>query len=199
MRATVLAAGVLLFSSVLGWAQDYPVAFPTLAGGTIGIGELAQGRWAVGFVVAPGCPACEKVVPWFAYAAQAFPEIRFLLVAPNATPELAGLAGGLQVYVDRGGAFGAGLGVRRAPTVILLVEGAVAGRLDWPFTEEELARALASSRAVHVPTPRDLLGSPPPDGSGVDLAGNPVHLSDLPRPLLLVFFNLCVIRIAVGG
>ncbi|HEU67865.1 MAG TPA: hypothetical protein ENN53_01380, partial [Candidatus Acetothermia bacterium] len=72
MRATVLAAGVLLFSSVLGWAQDYPVAFPTLAGGTSGIGELVQGRWAVGFVLAPGCPACEKVIRWLGQANHAY-------------------------------------------------------------------------------------------------------------------------------
>lgn len=182
-------AGVLLVT-VLGWAQDYPAVFPTLGGETIGIEEIAQGRWAVGFVVLPGCPACEKLIAWFERAAEAFPEIRFLLVAPEATPELEALVQG-QVLLDRGGVLGGSLGVKRVPTVFLSVEGVHVTRLDWPFTEGALLRALAESLLVKIklPNPKELLGEPAPGFSAHDLQDTGVRLSDLPRPLLLAFID----------
>jgi len=191
MRAAVLAVGVLLVP-LMGWAQDYPAVFPTLAGGTMGIAELAQGRWAVGFVIVPRCPACEQVIGWFGRAAEAFPEIRFLLVAPEATPELEALVPDeSQVLLDRGGILGGSLGVKRAPTVFLFVEGVRVTRLDWPFTEGALLRALAESLLVEIKprNPRDLLGEPAPDFVALNLSGDGVALADLSRPLLLVFFD----------
>ncbi|MGC9075349.1 MAG: TlpA family protein disulfide reductase, partial [Candidatus Bipolaricaulaceae bacterium] len=154
--------------------------------------DVAHGRWALLFVVIPGCPACEEVLPWFTRAAQAFPEIRFLLVAPAATPELTSLVGDLPVYIDEGGALGWELGVRRAPAVLLSVEGVIIDRLDWPFTEGKLLRSLAESLLVEIemPNPKELLGQPAPEFSGLDLEGQKITFAELPRPLLLVFVSL---------
>jgi thiol-disulfide isomerase/thioredoxin len=156
------------------------------------IGDLVHGRWALLFVVIPGCPACEKVLPWFSQAAQAFPEIRFLVVAPAATSELVGLAGDLPVYIDEGGALGWELGIRRAPTVVLLNAGIVVGRLDWPFTEGLLFRKLAESLLIEVKlySPRELLGQLAPSFSAANLKGEVISFHKLPRPLFLVFVDM---------
>jgi len=106
--------------------------------------EFARGRWALLFVVLPGCPACEQALSRLSGAGQAFPTIRAAVAAPDLTPELAAAieadAPGVPVVRDPGGALGRGFGVRQAPTVILLVAGRPVGRLDWPFAEEDLAR-----------------------------------------------------------
>ncbi len=152
--------------------------------------DLARGRWGLLFVVLPGCPACEQALTWFSALGEESPEIQFAVVAPTVAPELtAAVPPPLRVLADAGGTLGGRLGVKRAPTLVLLVEGSAASRLDWPFTEAELTMALSSSPMEHVPSPHDLLGNPAPGVSGLDLAGNPAYLSDLPRPLLLVFFN----------
>lgn len=127
-----MAVVVGLILAGLGYAQEF-TAFPTLAGGTIEVEELAHGRWTIGFIILPGCPACEKVIEWFGRAAQAFPEIRFLLVAPKPTAELKEAVGEkFTVLIDQGGLFGAWLGVKRGSTVFLVVEGVYVRRLDWP-------------------------------------------------------------------
>lgn len=151
--------------------------------------ELSSGRWALLFVVIPGCPACEKVLPWFSQAAQTFPEIRFLLVTPWSSDELEKLPGAIPVYVDNGGLFGASLGVRRAPTVLLLARGAVVLRLEWPFDEMKLKESLSELLAFQVPDPRALLGKRPPDFTAKTLAGESISMESLSKPLLLVFFN----------
>ncbi len=177
-------------------SRKFLVALLAVLGGAspfwaMDLGELAFGRWALLFVVIPGCPACERVLPWFSRAAQAFPEIRFLVVAPAATPELAGLAGDLPVYIDEGGALGWELGITRAPAVLLSVEGVIIDQLDWPFTEGQLLRSLAESLLVEIrlPSPRELLGRPAPEFTAVDLNGEEISFSGLPRPVLLVFFD----------
>ncbi len=154
--------------------------------------ELASGRWTLLFLVVPGCPACEEALAWFHRAAQAFPEIRFLLVAPWNTEELPRLAGTLPVYIDEGGALGWELGIRRAPTVLLGAEGVIIDQLDWPFTEGQLFRSLAESLLVKIemPNPKELLGQPAPEFSATNLKGQETVLAELPRPLLLVFFSL---------
>ena len=92
--------------------------------------ELSQGRWALGFVIIPGCPACEGVITWFGRAGQAFPEINFLLVTHAATPEFTSFvnehAASVPVLLDSDGSLGGSLGVTRAPTVFLIMEGAQA-------------------------------------------------------------------------
>lgn len=177
-------------------SQEYPSQFGTLDGGVIRVEELASGRWTLGFVVVPGCPACEEFIQWFSRAAQAFPEISFLLVAPEATPKLRALveeqASGIPVLLDKDGMLGAWLEVERAPTVLLSVDGVFIDRLDWPFTEGGLLRKLAESLLVEIEFSdlKELIGHPAPDFSGADLAGEETALSDLPRPVLLVFVSL---------
>jgi thiol-disulfide isomerase/thioredoxin len=157
--------------------------------GAVDLEKLSFGRWALLFVVIPGCPACERVLPWFSQAAQDFPAIRFLLVAPWATEELATLAGDFPVYIDHGGKFGASLGVKRAPTLVLLARGMIALRLEWPFDEAKLQESLAEFLTFQVPDPQSLLGKRAPDFSAKDLAGEAISLESFPKPLLLVFFN----------
>lgn len=177
-------------------AQAYPSQFETMAGGVILVEELAQGRWALGFVLVPGCPACEEFLPWFSLASEAFPEVNFLLVVPEMTPELQALveeqATGIPVLLDKGGMLGAWLGIERAPTLLLSVEGVFIDRLDWPFTKGVLLRKLAESLLVEIeiPSPKELLGQPAPNFSTTDLKGEEITLAELPRPLLLVFFSL---------
>ncbi len=179
--------------------QKYPTSFKTLNGSVISVEEFTQGRWALGFIVSPGCPACEKVVEWFEQAAQAFPEIKFLLIAPETTPELRELvktrAPEISVLLDQGGVLGIELNVKQAPTLILSAEGVGIARLDWPFTEGKLFRKLAESLLIEVepraelPNPKELLGQLAPSFSAPNLSGSEVSLAELPRPVFLVFFN----------
>jgi thiol-disulfide isomerase/thioredoxin len=169
--------GVLLGVSFLGLSQG------------VEVGDLISGRWALLFVVIPGCPACEEVLPWFSQAAQAFPEIRFLLVAPWSTDELRKLAGAIPVYIDGGGMLGASLGVKRAPTVVFWAGGVPVHRLEWPFDRAKLEKGLEEVLAHPVPDPRALLGHLAPDFLASNLEGEPVLLASLPKPILLVFFN----------
>ena len=76
--------------------------------------------------------------------------------------------------------------------MFLDVDGMYVGRLDWPFSEEELLRALAKSLLIPIgfANPKELLGQLAPDFSSLDLAWKEIALSDLPRPLLLVFLGL---------
>jgi len=151
--------------------------------------DLSFGRWALLFVVIQGCPACEKVLPWFSQAAQTFPEVHFLLVTPWSTPELGKSAGTLPVYIDNGGIFGASLGVKRAPTVLLLARGAVARRLEWPFDEAKLGESLLELLALQVPDPQALLGKNAPCFSAKNFAGEAISLGSISKPLRLMFFN----------
>ena len=179
--------------------QEHPVSYETLDGGVILVEEFTQGRWALGFIVSPGCPACEKMVEWFKQAAQAFPEVKFLLIAPEATPELRELtkthAPEISILLDQDGVLGTELEIKRAPTVFLSAEGMYITRLDWPFTEGKLFRKLAESLLIEVeprtelPNPKELLDQVAPSLSAVDLSENDVSLAELPRPLFLVFFN----------
>lgn len=172
-----------------------PVEFTTLDGGSITLDDLSQRRWALAFVILPGCPACEEVIEWFAQGAQAFPQINLLLVTPAATPALASFveehAKGLQVLLDQDGILGAMLAVERAPTVFLTVGGMHIDQLDWPFTQQEFRQAVEESlhTEFEVPDTTELLGHPAPDFTALDLAGMEIALADLPRPLLVSFFN----------
>ena len=195
-----LLMAVLLSAVVQSESAAEPPAIPTpefavLDGEPISAAELAQGRWGLGFVILPGCPACEQVITWFALAGQAFPQVNFLLVTRAATPEFISFvnehATGMRVLLDSGGFLGARLGVTRAPTAFLVTEGAQHNRLDWPFTQQQFLQALEESiRAESVfPDPSELLGQPAPEFTVVDLAGTKIALADLPRPLLLSFFD----------
>jgi len=155
---------------------------------------LAQGRWALLFVVLPGCPACEHAIRWLGEVRHDYPQIQFLLLAPLRTEELRAIASPLDLplAVDEGGRIGARLGVRRAPTAVLLLDGRPQGGLDWPFTQDALVRAVEDLAAAPREGPWQLLGSAVPLGEARMLAGDPINLDELPRPLLVLFFNpLC--------
>lgn len=189
MMAVVLAA-LFFLSPPSGFAAQTdasPVA-------TIAPEVLARGRWALLFVVIPGCPACEHAIRWLGKVQHAHPQIRFLLVAPSLTEELEAAASqlGLPLVVDEGGRMGAASGVRRAPTVVLVLDGRPRDRLDWPFTQDELALGLEELAAAPRQGPWQFLGSTISLGEARTLEGEPVNLDEFPRPLLVLFFNpLC--------
>lgn len=196
VRSLASAVVLLLLISTGIWAQVCPSipTFETLDGEIITAADLAQGKWSLGFVVIPGCPACEEVIKWFGEAAPAFLRIRFLLVTPEDTPELRGIvqtyAPEVRVLLDPEHLLATSLEVERVPTVFLIVEGACVTRLDWPFSERELVQEITESLSLSIeyPDPEELLGQPAPGFSSVDLEGNEINLADLPRPLLLTFF-----------
>jgi len=179
--------------------QEHPASYEMLDGGVISVEEFTQGRWALLFVIFPGCPACEQAVDWFGLAAEAFPEIQFLLVTPEFTPEFNALvkehSPGIRVFLDQGGEVGASLELTQAPILVLSAEGVGIARLDWPFTEGKLFRKLAESLLIEVeprtelPNPKELLGQLAPSFSAPDLWGSEVSLAELPRSVFLVFFN----------
>ena len=80
-------------------------------------------------------------------------------------------------------------GVRRAPNLVLLLDGRPHGRLDWPFTEDEIVRGLEVLAAAPREGPRQFLGAVVPLGMGRTLDGHIADLDALSRPVLLVFFN----------
>jgi len=175
-----------------GLATEPPVPeFTVLDGDPISAAELSRGEWALGFVILPGCPACEEVITWFGRAAQAIPQVNFLLVTLVATPKLIAFvnehAEGIRVALDSDRSLGARLGVTRAPTVFLFMEGAQIARLGWPFTEQDLLSEVV--RLAEFPDPAQLVGQAAPEFTAVDLGGSEVVLAELPRPLLLAFFN----------
>lgn len=191
----LLAAAGLCAVVQPGLAAE-PQATPTLEfavldGEPITLAELAQGRWVLGFVILPGCPACEGVITRFGLAGQAFPRVNFLLVTLAATPEFISFvnehAEGMQVLLDSDGSLGASLGVTRAPTIIFLMEGAQFDQLSWPFTEGDLH--LATAELDEFPDTARLVGQPSPEFTALDLTGSEGALTYLLHPLLLAFFN----------
>ena len=183
----VLAAVVCIVASPGHTANDTTSSAFNLAG-------LARGRWGVLFVVAPGCPACVEAAAWLGEARRAFPHLDLLLVGRWRTEELEALSSeaGLPLLVDEGGRMGAAWGVRRAPALVLLLDGRPHGRLDWPFTEDELLLGLEELATAPREGPWQLLGAVVPLGMGRALDGEMADLDALSRPLLLVFFNpLC--------
>lgn len=149
-----------------------------------------EGRWALAFVVLPGCPACVTAIRWLREAKETFPEIRLVLVAPWKSAELLKEADGLPVLLDEGGRFGAALGVRKAPTLLFFVEGTLIGKIAWPFSEKLLLQQLMEVQTLLVPSPKDFLSQPAPDFQGVSLMGKGVGNAELPKPLLLAFLTL---------
>ena len=188
---TVLLAALFFLSPLPRFAAQtdvWPIA-------TVTPEVLVRGRWALLFVVLPGCPACEDAIGWLGEVYHAYPRIEFLLVAPwtNAELEAAASKRGLPLAVDEGGRMGAAWGVRRAPTVVLLLDGRPHGRLDWPFTEAQLVRGLDELAAAPREGPWQFLGAAVPLGETRTLEGEPVNLDEFPRPVLVLFFNpLCL-------
>ncbi len=156
---------------------------------TFDLAQLYQGRWALVFVVLPGCPACERVLAWLGEGS--LPAVNLLLVAPWASEELEVWARTLGVpwWVDEGGRMGASLGVQRAPSVVLFLDGRPWQLLPWPLGQGDLVRGLEELAAAPREGPYSLLGSTVPLGEARTFVGEPVNLQELPRPLLFFFFN----------
>jgi len=155
--------------------------------------ELDSGRYALAFLVVEGCPACMSSLQWLPHAADAFPEIRFLLVSPVPSAELQGEdLGCTGVLIDSEGKLGGAFRIERVPEVSFLVEGVLVKQLDWPFTEGELLRACAESLLIDIqrPDPSTLVGEMAPAIEAVGLDGMEVNVTDLHKPHLLVFFRM---------
>lgn len=142
-------------------------------------------------MVIPRCPACAEAVAWLGRAQQVLPDLHLLLVGPWPTVEVEALSSdaGLAFLVDEGRRMGAAWGVQRAATLVLLLDGRPYGRLDGPFTEDEIVRSLAVLAAALRDGPWQFLGIAIPLGEARTLAGDPFNLDELPRPLLILFFN----------
>ncbi|HEU68536.1 MAG TPA: hypothetical protein ENN53_04885, partial [Candidatus Acetothermia bacterium] len=126
-------------ASILGIAVSLGSTASDATAPALDPAQTARGRWAVFALVLPGCPACEEALSWFSQVHQSFPEIGFLLLSPWESEEVSVASAelGLPFLVDEGGRMGAAWGVRRAPNLVLLLDGRPHGRLDWPFTEDE--------------------------------------------------------------
>lgn len=79
--------------------------------------------------------------------------------------------------------------MQRAPALVFLLDGRPPGRLDGPFTEAEVVRGLDELATAPQEGPWPLLGAAVQLGEARMLAGDPVNLDELPRPLLVLFFN----------
>jgi thiol-disulfide isomerase/thioredoxin len=115
-------------------------------------------------------------------------------VAPRLTEELETVSArtGLPIVLDEGGRMGAGLGVRRAPTVVFLLDGVPFGRLDWPFTEQELRDGLQELSAAPRAGPWLYLNKAVSLGTLPSLDAQPVDFDEIAGPFLISFFNpLC--------
>ncbi len=187
MGVLTVISGLLLVPALPGYTASIEASPAT----TITPAELTRGRWGALFVVVPGCPACVEAVAWLGEAQRVFPDLDLLLVGPWCTEGLEALSSeaGLALLVDEGGRVGVAWGVRRAPALVLLLDGRPQGRLDWPFTEDEIVRGLEVLAAAPREGPWQFLGAAVPSGEARMLAGDPVNLDELPRPLLVLFFN----------
>jgi|Deesub1362A_J573_1020465.scaffolds.fasta_scaffold11127_2 thiol-disulfide isomerase/thioredoxin len=189
MRIFLVAALFLVFplDAFAGWK------FSTLQGGEIPLDDLYEGKWCLTFVVAPECLACAVAIGWLKLwqGEQTESLIQVALVVPWDTPELRESLEGVPfpVIVDPEFVLASWFKVKVAPTVALFAEGAFNEVLEWPFTEEELRGKLSALQAFVIPRPQDLLGEPPPELAGIDLAGMEFNEEDLPRPSLLFFFS----------
>ncbi|MGY4706822.1 redoxin domain-containing protein [Candidatus Bipolaricaulota sp. J31] len=189
MRITLLVA-IILFSSPLAFANW---EFSTLQGEKVPLDNLYEGKWCLAFVVAPECLACAVAIGWLKawQEEQTASRIQVALVVPWDTPELRESLEGVPfpVIVDPELVLASWFKVKVAPTVALFAEGAYNEVLTWPFTEGELRGKLRELQRFVIPRPQDLLGNPPPELVGTDLAGRKMSSGDIPHPALLFFFS----------
>jgi len=191
--AVALAAvvGLVPAFAQLSYAQALPEPVARTSSLESSLTPPPPGAVGLLFVVIPGCPACIRAAAWLGEAQRAFPDLNLLLVSPWPTEELQALSSqtGVVLLVDEGGRIGAGLGVRRAPTAVFLLDRFPLARLEWPFTEADLFRGLADLAGALRGGPWRLLGTKVSISLGRTLEGELVDLDALSRPLLLVFFN----------
>jgi len=187
MRHVVLAATFLVLMVSVSAAAEMAVTLPpfeltTLEGETITDLDL-QGRALLLFTV-PDCVACDAAVGTVQAALPDTSGIAAVLVVPDASEAVRemvdGDSTGWPVIVDDQFLLASVFGVGRVPTVCLLQDGELVGRLEGGFTEQDLTDALGD-----------------PFGNQEDLAEEATAGSDDPmpnvafmklqKPLLLVF------------
>lgn len=187
MRHVVLAATFLVLMVSVSAAAEMAVTLPpfeltTLEGETITDLDL-QGRALLLFTV-PDCVACDAAVGTVQAALPDTSGIAAVLVVPDASVAVRemvdGDSTGWPVIVDDQFLLASVFGVGRVPTVCLLQDGELVGRLEGGFTEQDLTDALGD-----------------PFGNQEDLAEEATAGSDDPmpnvafmklqKPLLLVF------------
>jgi len=181
----------LLAVSTLGIAASLGATACAATAPALDSTEIAQGRWAVLAVILPGCPACEEALGWVGEVYQDFPQIGFLLLSPWESEEIwaASAELGLPSLVDEGGRMGAALGVRRAPTVVFLLDGEPVGLLPWPFGKGELERRLGELASAPRQGPGALLGTRVSLPEVQTFAGEPLRIQQPGEALVLFFFN----------
>jgi len=155
---------------------------------------LHEGYWIVMFGVSPDCPACEDAIAWLGRASGTSPQINSVLLCPWLTDELetSANAAQLRIFVDAGGQLGDSLGVEQAPTVVFLLDREELGRLDWPFTEDELVQGIEELGASQRSGPWANLGEGVSLGPIATLRAGSMNLDNIPSPWLLSFYSpLC--------
>jgi thiol-disulfide isomerase/thioredoxin len=163
----------------------------TQADHAVNLERLHEGSWALVFVILPGCPACDDVIVWLGRAANAYPDLNVLLLCPWLTDELEAAAAEAKwpLAVDAGGLLGAGLGVKRAPTVVFSLDRRPLAWLNWPFREDDLVRRIRELAAAPRGGPWQHLGAAASLGTVATLDGESVDLDHIPGPWLLSFFS----------
>jgi len=170
-----------------------PLNLPTLAGGSMSSADL-QGPLVVVFVL-PHCPACETVLGWVKDAAQAHPEIGFVLATKADSAPLRKMLESLSietpVLLDGNDLLASVLTAFRAPTAYSFYDGRLLGRLDWPFESDgfsALVDELAAGAAASWPVGTEsLVEQPAPEFEAVNMDGAAVSLASLSKPFLLAF------------
>ena len=156
---------------------------------------LHEGYWVVMFAVSPDCPACETAISWLGHGITIDPKINCVILCPWLTEDLELSAGAAQVgiFVDDGGQLGASLDVEQAPTAIFFLDREELGRLDWPFTEDELIQEIERLSVVPRTGPWEHLGEEYSSAGLISmLRGRMIDLSDIPYPWMLSFYRpLC--------
>ncbi len=154
--------------------------------------DIRTGSWALGFMEGESCEVCASVLAWIDGVQRVFPEFRYVLSYPSAIPANACEdVSGVGFYTDDGAVFGRSLGVEEVPTILIFSTGRLLARVDWPFAEADLLRAMAmaSMLSERLVTPFSLLGRSAPAFTAVDLDGAAVSTEQLGFPLLLMFLS----------
>jgi hypothetical protein len=154
--------------------------------------DIGSGLWVILFMEGSTCEACGDVIPWAFHAHEAFPEFSFVLSYPESVlEELPNLPSDLILFTDRGQLFGRDLGIEYAPTVLVFISGRLFSKLEWPLTEGQLLRSIATASiaAPQLVSPSTLVGYETPAFLALNLDGSQVSSDDLPRPCLLAFLS----------
>lgn len=170
-----------------------PLNLATLDGGSLSTADLQ--RTLIMVFVLPHCPACETVLGWVEEAAQAHPEIAFVLVTKADSTSLREMLGSLgakvPVLLDTDDLLASVLSAYRPPMACSFYDGRLLSRLDWTFGSGEfsaLVEELTAGAAAYWPVGVDgLTEQLAPELRAVDVNGAATSVENPSRPFLLVF------------